>query len=241
MFYNARVLAIPRSVTDITWQWYQEYGISDDFDLVSIMPFKRINNGELNHAFDLTTISKMPNQYSFFGPGNIELGIKYALKERKTMQSLVLKLIMPTAINDENSGLSTGYDCTGIYGSYLIGKGWKNSYFSGELGMCFRTNGFSNDLIALLEYGRKWKVLNKEMWMVFVLNILQPLNVGDYDNALRYYTGLYASKAKYISPGLKLNYNIADKFWVNISSFGAFNTHLGGKAPILNISLAYKW
>ncbi|HIF14543.1 MAG TPA: hypothetical protein EYQ86_04165 [Bacteroidetes bacterium] len=134
-----------------------------------------------------------------------------------------------------------GYDGAGIYGSYLLGKGWGNSYFSGELGLYLRNNGFSNDLSALLEYGRKWKVLKKEMWLVFVLNILQPINVGDYDNDLRYYTGLYASKTKYISPGLKLNYNILKNFWVNMSSFAALNAHLGGKAPILNISLAYKW
>jgi hypothetical protein len=240
MFYNAKVYATPRGITDITWQWYQEYGISDNFDLICILPFKKVSNGVLNETFDFSEISKVPDQYSLFGPGNIELGIKYALKESNAMQSLILKVIMPTAIKNVNSGLNTGYDGAGIYGSYLLGKGWGNSYFSAELGLYLRNNGFSNDLSALLEYGRKGTLFKKELWLIFVVNILQPFNVGDYDNNLRYYTGLYASNTKYISPGLKLNFNIVKNYWVNISSFGALNAHLGGKAPILNISFACK-
>ena len=241
MFYNAKAYNMPRSVTDITYQWYQEYGLSNDFDLISVIPLKSVSNGEPNDLFDFSSISKFPNQFSLFGPGNIELGIKYSLKEKKTMQSLVLKWVMPTAIKDENSGLNTGYDGSGIYGAYLLGKGWNKSYFSGELGMCYRTNGFSNDLSVLLEYGRKLKFLNNDLWMVFVMNILQPTNKGNYENGNRYYSGLYASNIRFYSPGLKLNYNITDKFWLNVSSFGALNANLGGKAPIINISIAYNW
>ena len=105
-----------------------EYGLSDDLDLISVIPLKNVSNGEPNDLFDFSSIS-FSNQFFSFGPGNIEFGIKYSLNEKNTMQSLVLKWVMPTAIKDENSGLNTGYDGSGIYGAYLLGKGWSKSYF----------------------------------------------------------------------------------------------------------------
>ncbi|MFN0204674.1 MAG: hypothetical protein ACKVTZ_24375 [Bacteroidia bacterium] len=239
IFYDNQLgkLQLNRWVTDNTYQFYGEYGISNKFTVIANLPFKALNTEKQAEIVGSPPPTPLPAG-KVNGFGNISVAGKYSFWDKYFNMAAQVIVESPSNRIDNEAGIRTGYGAWSVTPSIMIGKGLKKFYGFVNLGVALRSSGYSEDFMADIELGY---TPFKRAWIAAVFNNKNPFLNGEVIEGNVRETSLYVNNQAYNAFGLKLAYGITEKLGVNGSAYGAFSGNLVAAAPTFNASIYYKW
>lgn len=233
--FNDNDYITSRSITDNTIQLYGEYGLNDNLTVLVNVPFKLIKTGA---AIENSTLPLSIVETSKTGLGNIQIGLKRNIYKGKFVLSGQLNIEANTSVFDLDSGIRTGYNAWTFTPTINIGKGYSDYYFQGFTGIDIRTNSYSSNFRAGVEFGLT--SIKKTILIVFV-DVVESLNNSDVVlPATSLETALYINNQEYAAYGLKGLYSFTEKFGVSGGFGGAFSANNVAKQAALSAGLFFK-
>jgi len=146
-----------REITDNTFQFYGEYGVSDKTTILINAPFKNIKTGDLTNKTGFHPLITSAETINVFG--NIELGVKHNFYNKKWLITGQLTIELNTSEYYESSGIRTGYDAFTFTPLINFGRGYNKTYFQAFTGFNIRTNNYSSNFKIGGEGG--YKIIDK--------------------------------------------------------------------------------
>jgi hypothetical protein len=221
-------ITLPNDVSDITLQVYSEYGITDQLEAQLIIPFKSVG-----YESKVGNVSE-----SLSGIGNVSLGLKYKLYDKKWKISSGLLYTSNSIKKEETVGLSTGFNAN-IFLPYLTaGSSSGKWYYFTKVGYGYMDNNYSDFLNATFEIG--YEVIKKGhlMFILDTRNVISKESAFDNDS---FQWPSYLDRQTYNAVGIKGNYEFKkDKFGLNFAYIGATGIDNAPLAPTLNFGLYTK-
>ena len=225
-----------RKITDQTLQLYIEYGISNNTTLIINIPFKMIQTGGLSNTSNVSPLTISDSKSSL---GNIEIGLKHKLYNKKWVASLQLNIEANTSSFDERSGIRTGYDAWTFTPTFNISRSFNGFYIQGFSGVNLRTNKYSSNFKIGGEIGTK--PFNK-LWLIAYIDAIKSFKNGaialPVSNEL---TSLYVNNQEYGGYGLKGIFEYSKKIGATAGFGGAFYGNNVAKRIALNFGLYHKF
>jgi len=233
---NNQEVKLNRSILDYTYQVYLEYGLSDNINIISTLPFKQISTG--NRGSETVNPEILPKG-NLSGIGNYKIALKYNLSDKKVKSAITLQSSLKTNSKKIESGLITGYDANS-FGPYLsIGGSFSQKLYSYiETGINFYSNNFSNTIEVHYELGYQ---INSSLWAVLTFDMRESLKNGSYRNKNLRQTGFYTNNQEFVSPGLKINYKLKNEFGLSIATYAGFSGNYVGKIGMFSLGIYKKW
>lgn len=225
-----------RTITDNTIQLYTEYGLTDKITIIANLPFKLLKSEDLTFS-NTTALTTNGSNNSL---GNIELGIKHQLYNKKWVISGQFNIEANTNNYDKKSGLRTGYDTWTLTPTLNIGRSFKKLYVQGFSGLNVRFNNYSSNFKIGGEVG--YKTLNK-LWFVAYVDIVSSFK-NKKDNTLpieNLLTGTYVNNQEYGAYGLKGIFEVTKKTGLTASFGGAFSGNNVAKKAAINFGVYTKF
>jgi hypothetical protein len=214
--------------SDLTFQVYAEYGITQKLEAQLILPYKVIS---FDNAITNTTAN-------ISGLGNVSLGLKYKLYDKAWKISSGIMYNARSIKIDGANDLSTGFNAATILPYVSVGTSINKWYYFGNIGYGYMNNDYSDYLKATFEVG--YEVI-KNGHLIFVLD---TRNVISKEDAFKNDTAQWASyldRQTYNAIGLKANYEFTkDKFGANFAAIGATGIENAPLAPTLNLGIYAK-
>jgi len=229
-------LDLNRSVIDLNFQAYLEYGITDKLNLITVLPFKYIATGSEQKS--LTNSTLLPNG-NLSGIGNYKIALKHQVSNKNLKIAVSVQSSFKPINNALDKGLITGYDANsiGLYGH--IGKSFSaRSYSFLEGGINTVSNNFSDFYEIHYEIGHQFK---NSVWGVFTLDLRESLRNGSYQNDNLRQTGFYTNNQEYFSFGLKSSYELKNKVGLTAAVFGAFTGNYVAYMTTFSLGVYKKW
>ncbi|MEQ8301880.1 MAG: hypothetical protein RIB47_00720 [Cyclobacteriaceae bacterium] len=225
---------LTREVTDRTVQLYGEYGLGNNTSILSSIPIKMMETGEIKN------LVATPNaQGSFTTLGNLQLAARHNFINSKVVFSGQLTAELPTAGYDEATGLRGGLDAFSIIPRLSIGKGLNKFYGYLSSGVAIRTNDYSSDFRLSGEVGYK---LIDRVYLILVLDVVENFENGNAvisDNQLQ--TGLYLNNQSFFAYGFKGSIGFTDNIGITGAYYGASSGNVVAKSPSVNFGVYFKW
>jgi hypothetical protein len=233
---NNNELELNRSILDFTYQVYLEYGLNDKLNVISSLPFKQISTGNIKNQTINPTILPKGN---LSGIGNYSLALKYRLSDKNLKTAISIQANLKTISKNIDAGLSTGYDANAI-GPYLsIGKSFSTKLYSYiETGIIFYSNNFSHILNIHYELGYQ---LNPSLWAVLTFDMRESIKNGTYRNENLRQTGFYTNNQKFVSPGLKMNYELKNEVGLSVATYAGLSGNYVRKIGMFSLGIYKKW
>ena len=191
---NNKRLDLNRNVTDINFQAYLEYGITDKLNLITVLPFKYISTG--SNQKPLTNPVLLPSG-NLSGIGNYKIGLKHQISNKNLKIAASIQSSFKPYNSALEKGLITGYNANsiGLYGH--LGKSFSSNLYSFiEGGINTLSNDFSDFYEIHYEIGYQ---LKPSFWGVFTLDLRESLRNGSYRNEKLQQTGFYTNDQEYFS------------------------------------------
>ncbi|WP_196887113.1 hypothetical protein [Aureivirga sp. CE67] len=233
---NDNTYRTSRKITDNTLQIYAKYGITDKTTVLIDLPYKILKTGDIvdNPTHPLTI-----KEGDFSGLGNITVGVQQKLIDKGVVVSGQLNIGINTSDFDNETGLRTGYDAWEIIPTINIGKGWEKVYLQGNFGFNFKTNKYSNSVVANLEGGIKF--INR-IWVIGGIHVLESFEDGEIALPMsNLQTGLYLDNQEFIAYGFKILGEITPKFGAVIGTNSAFSGNLVARKNALSFGIYTKF
>ena len=228
IFFNkARIdgnkVKLGTNFSDITTQVYAEYGITSKLETQLVLPYKFL------YAND-------NRSYNNFG--NITLGLKYLLSDKKWKVSTGVQYTPKTSDFDSETGFSTGFNAHTILPYITFGSSKGKWYYYGNVGYGFLTNNYSDFLRINIEAGYKFSPKGHLIFVIDTRNIIKKEAAFFEDTQQSIF---YLDRQNYYGIGLKVNYEFKkDKFGVNTSIFGGIDNDNVALAPSYNLGVYVK-
>ena len=204
---------------DITIGLYGEYSLSNKTSMILDLPFKSVQ----------------ANNQSLTGFGDPTIKIKHQIS-KKIPIAIYYGYTAP--LSQRNGILRTGYQKHIGELGLSAGIGKEKYYVYGGIGYRYREQ-IPNQIIIESEFGYKLQVAKKTLFLM--LNISGSLNTSSTEDHEGVETVLYHNNGQYLSPGLKLSYNLLQNFWINLAANFAITARNMGAAPQINFGLAYNF
>ena len=215
---------LPEDINDVTLQAYAEYGISDKLEAQLVIPYKQIK------------IGSTPSHIS--GVGNVTVGLKYKLYDKKIKISSGLIYSANSITKNVNINLSTGFNAHTFVPYFTVGSSWGKLYYFGKLGYGYMTNNYSDYLSATLEMG--YEVIKKG----HIILLFDTRNVISKESAFFndvHQWSSYLDRQTFNAVGVKGNYEfIKDKIGANFAYISARGIDNAPLAPTLNLGIYKK-
>ncbi|MBL4667651.1 MAG: hypothetical protein HRT73_13340 [Flavobacteriales bacterium] len=229
-------LDLNRSAIDINFQAYLEYGITDQLNLIAVLPFKYISTG--SEQSQLTNPTLLPNG-NLSGIGNYKIALKQQILNKKLKVAVSLQSSFKPINHVLEKGLITGYNANSI-GLYThIGKSFsKRTYSFIEGGFNTVSNDFSDFYEIHYEIGYQFK---NSVWGAFTLDLRESLRNGSYRNENLRQTGFYTNDQEYFSFGFKSSYELKTKLGFSAAVFGAFTGNYVAYMTTFSLGIYKKW
>lgn len=233
---NNQELNLNRSVLDYTFQAYMEYGITDKLNLISALPYKYISTG--NEVENIINTNLLP-QGNLNGIGNFKLALKYRLSDKDLKASASIQSSLKTIAKKIENGLITGYDANSL-GLYIaIGKSFSaNLYSYFEAGINTYSNNFSTILDIHYELGYQ---LKPSLWIILTIDMRESLKNGSFQNENLRQTGFYTNDQEYLSPGIKVNYELKNNIGFALATYAGLSGNYVGKVGMFSLGVYKKW
>ncbi len=203
--------------TDNTIGFFGEYSVANKTSIIVNLPYKMVQS----------------NSVSLSSLGDSKVKVKHQLLNNIP---LALHYGYTAPISTRVGELRTGYNQHAFDLGMSVGYGKSSYYTYGSLGYRYRNN-IPNQVIVDAEFGFNTSIAKQSFFIM--LHIAGALNTSVTDDIFANETVLYHNNGDYLSPGLKLSYNIIDNFWLNASGFGAFFAKNQGASPTISIGIAY--
>lgn len=225
---NGKKQELNGTVSDVTIQAYSEYGLTNKLTASLILPYKTI-------SVDNNIVNTSESQS---GIGNISLGLKYKLYDKKWKISSGISYSIKTISKNSTNFLSSGFNASTILPYLSIGSSKNKWYYYGNVGYGYMDNDYSDFFRFNGEVGYKAIPKGHIIFAVETKNNLSKENAFLNDP----YSNLATSdRQNYNAIGIKLNYEFKkDKFGINFAGFGAFDNKNAPLAPTLNLGLYTK-
>ena len=225
-----------RYITDNTMQIYAEYGLFKNTTLIASVPIKFIKTGRLSD--DLNVMSKSDSE-SKTALGNIVLGIKQQLINKKWLLAAQLNIEANTSVYYAKSGIRTGYNAWSFMPTINLGRSFKTYYIQAFTGFALRTNNYSSNFKIGGEFGYK---IFKPVLLILYVDVVQSLKNGSIVLPLiNQQNALYVNDQSYGGFGLKVIGKLTDTYGVTSSFGGAFFGNNVAKKVALNVGLYRKF
>ena len=227
---------IAGEISDNTFQFYGEYGISDKTTLIVNLPIKSIS---FNQNVVCVTTPCNDIEHSETSLGNLEIGLKHNFYKKDWLLSGQFSVEANTGSFDENSGIRTGYDAFTFTPLFLAGKSFGKSYLQTFVGSKIRTNNYSSNFKIGGEYGTK---ITKSIWLVGFIDIEKSFKNGDIELPVsNLATGLYVNDQEYGVLGVKAIGEFSDSFGMTASLPAAFFGNNVAKQVALSFGIYKKF
>lgn len=225
-----------RTITDNTIQLYTEYGLTDKTTLIVNLPFKSLKSGDLTSTNGIALTESGSNN----ALGNIELGLKHQLYNKKWVISGQFNIEANTGNYNPKTGLRTGYNTWSLTPTLNIGRGFNKFYVQAFTGANVRFNKYSSNFKIGGEAG--YKAFNR-LWIVAYLDVVNSFNNED-DTHLpleNLATGTYINNQEFTAYGLKGLLEFTDKIGVTASFGGAFSGNNVARKAAVNFGVYTKF
>jgi hypothetical protein len=192
--------------SDITINFYGEYGLTNDFSVLMNLPFYRILKFD-GFPQDEKRVSKT-------GISDSHLGLKIKLAEfSQNVLSVSALLGIPLGKRDEKNGLWTGSEEWNQILMVNFGRSFYplNFYTSSSIGFNNRTNGFSDEIRYSFEGG--YFVVKNKLLLILRLAGIASLKNGSLNNAGGV-AGLYSNNQNFLAYGPEVHYSINESIGV---------------------------
>lgn len=227
--YNGKTTDLNSDYTDITTQFYGEYGITDKLEAQLILPFKSV-------SFQAVGANNFQNLSGF---GNLTIGLKYKVYDHRWKISSGIQYAANSITRDASKRLSTGFNANTFLPYVAVGTSQGKWYYFGNIGYGYMDNNYSDYIKLSAEVG--YNIIPKGYIILAFDSRNVVSNEGAFNNDNNQWPS-YFDRQAYDAFGLKLNYEIKkDKFGVNFSTFGAFGIDNAPLAPTLNLGLYTKF
>lgn len=209
--------------SDITTQIYTEYGITNKLETQLVLPYKFLFANDNRNYNNL---------------GNITLGLKYLLSNKKWKLSSGIQYSPKTSAHDNETGFSTGFNAHTFLPYITIGSSKDKWYYFGNIGYGFLTNEYSDFLRINIEAGYNFTPKGHVILTIDTRNIVRK-EVAFFEDTKQ--SIFYLDRQNYYGIGLKMNYEFKkDKFGVNTSIFGGIDNDNVALAPSYNLGVYVK-
>jgi len=225
---------LDRRLSEGTFQLYGEYGVTEKTTVIATLPLRFMKAGEFLQNFATPETAAG----SLAGFGNISLGIRHQLINKRIPLSASLRVDLPTGRYDDATGLRTGYHALTVLPmlSTGIGLGWGYGFVYGGYG--YRSNDYSH----FLDFGVEAGLKIGKAWLIGFSEWVHPLKNGDIQLPLHNrLTGLYVNDQSYWSIGLKGSYSLTRFVGIVVSAAGAAQAENVPKSPGLGVAVYFKW
>ncbi len=227
-------ISLNREISDQTYNLYAEYGIRHNLTLILEAPWKSVEAEFL--PGQLTVSSQEAQQGSESALGNLAFAVKQGFGGEKVQFAGQIRLELNTATSDFISNLNTGYDTWSAMASLSAGQGSSRSFWFANLGFNYRNDDYSHELIGGGEAG--WLFFDR-IWLIGALAIRNAITDGTATSS-NILTGLYHDNQEYVSPGLKLIWQVTDRWGINYSRFGAVSGNLVAQQASTTVGIFVK-
>jgi len=219
---------LPVDISDVTVQVYSEYGITNNLEAQLIVPFKSVG-----YETKIGTTSE-----SLSGLGNVSLGLKYKLYDKKWKISSGLMYTANSITKDADIGLTTGFNASTFLPYIVAGSSSGKWYYFANLGYGYMDNDYSDFFRASFEVGYEVIKNGHLMFILDTRNIVSKESA--FDNDVNQWPS-YLDRQTYNAIGIKGNYEFKkDKFGANFAVIGATGIDNAALAPTLNLGLYTK-
>jgi hypothetical protein len=232
--------ALNRLTYDMTWGFYGEYGIAEDFAIIGYVPLKIVGTTNNVKAGDF---DRTLDKGGIFSIGNTEWAFKYTFFKKGPHMAASMRIHTPIFNFDTATGLRTGYEAMAIGPFFHIGEGFLGGKMYAQLegGYLYRTDDYSDEWYLSLEIGGNIK---QKVWLALLIQSRQSLLNGGFVNPENnYQTGLYLNNEEYIAYSLKASYTINPKWGINLGIGGAVPgaTVYIAATPAVTLGVAYNF
>ncbi|CAZ96940.1 hypothetical protein [Zobellia galactanivorans] len=225
-----------RKITDNTLQLFGEYGISDKTTVLLSLPIKMIKAGDVVSSTAGVPITSDGSETAL---GNLVLGVKHQLYNKKWVISGQLNFEANTGSYFEASGLRSGYDTFTLSPKLNIGRGYDNFFVQASTGVDIRFNDYSSNFRASAEAGVK---PIKRLWIIGFLDFSTSFENGEVIlPAANLATGLYLNDQAYVAYGIKGIVEITEKFGVLANYTSAISGTNVPKRAVLGGGIYHKF
>ncbi|MDO6810381.1 hypothetical protein Q4603_17280 [Zobellia galactanivorans] len=225
-----------RKITDNTLQLFGEYGISDKTTVLLSLPIKMIKAGDVVSSTAGVPITSDGSETAL---GNLVLGVKHQLYNKKWVISGQLNFEANTGSYFEASGLRSGYDTFTLSPKLNIGRGYDNFFVQASTGVDIRFNDYSSNFRASAEAGVK---PIKRLWIIGFLDFSTSFENGEVIlPEANLATGLYLNDQAYVAYGIKGIVEITEKFGVLANYTSAISGTNVPKRAVLGGGIYHKF
>ena len=231
-----------REMVDLTIEAYVEHGLTDAWTLLGAVPAKWVASGD---AVAGRSLDVLPEEGSRLAPGAVRLGLRRALTRDGWVSAVQFDVELPTGTFDETTGLRTGIDGTALVPSVRLGRGGARSYGFAHFGVALRTGGYSEQIRAGFEYGRR--VFGGEWLFVAGIEVVQSLRNEPRRDTIRdgerpdeitnLATALYLDEQEVIAPVLKAIRSFGGRWGVMGTVQGGFTGNQVARSPFLGFAI----
>ena len=226
-----------RAIEDVTIEAYAEFGLTEDWTLICVVPWKNLETGAESANATIRPVTIAPGSRSVLG--NVVLGARRRLPVERIPFAAQLDIGFPTGDFDRPTGISSGYDAVTLSATLGAGKSFRRFYVSGYAGLGLRTNDFSNDWRAGAEGGLR---LFGRLWIVGLVDVVQSFEDGDValdPNNIQ--TGLYVNDQEVVATGIKGLLDISRNFGIQVTRFSATSGNQVAKDPLTGFGAYFTW
>ena len=231
-------LSLPRRVTDISLQYYAEYGIVNRLTVIGNLNVKYV--GTSKKVFITNDFSSFLPSEKQFGLGNSSIGLKGLIIDKKVLFSASFTTEFPSVGDKTAEGIRTGYDDWSFIPQLHFGSGFSNGiYFFVEGGFVFHLN-LSDEWRLNSEIGYQLK--KRPLLLALNLSAKQSLKnrtVIESDNYKQ--TGLYLNDEEFIAWSFKFVQELGDQMGFNYAFAGGFTTELIARTPVISVGFYHKF
>ncbi|MBL4707105.1 MAG: transporter [Flavobacteriales bacterium] len=189
---------------------YGEYGVSKNMDVIVYVPF--FNRLTINDVRFSDGGFQAGDSFNAFG--DIDLGLKFGLRQGKSLViSVTLLLGIPLGVTDggDSELLQSG---DGEFNQMLrldVGYGFKKPFYTNVgLGFNNRTNGFSEEFRYDFELGYKY---NEKLVLAFKLLGNESFNNGDQKGSGG--NGLFSNNLEFLAFGPEVSYYLTKSLGIS--------------------------
>jgi hypothetical protein len=226
--FDSEKVTLNKNITDITSQFYAEYGISNKLEVQAILPYKSFYVENQN-----------PDKSSNFdGFGNATFGLKYKFFDKKWKWSSGISYSANFSKFDTNTNLSSGFNANTILAYISTGSSKEKFYYFFNIGYGYMDNNYSDYLRIVTEVGYNFTPKGHFILVLDTRNIISKESAFVNDDKQ---SVVYMDRQTYIGYGLKINYEFKkDKFGINLSAFGGLNNNNAPLGPVVSINIYLK-
>ncbi len=231
-------IELPRRVTDISFQHYAEYGLTDRLTIIGNLNVKYVGSSQKTFGTN-DFISTIPSG-KLFGLGNSSLGFKGLVNEKAILISASFTTEFPSLGDRTAEGLRTGYEDWSFIPQVHFGNGYTSGiYFFVEGGFVFHTK-LSDEWRLNGEFGYRFK--KRSLIMALNISVKESLKNRTVIESVNYrHTGLYLNDEEFIAWSFKFVHELSDKMGINYAFAGGFRTELIARTPVISVGFYHKF